>query len=78
MVRRAEDALDQYQSGDRLLFIRDTRYFAGSAGEIAAVLPDGLQVRGAKDRTEKIRGKHRGAFDVGRPQMLPWRRETGS
>lgn len=63
---------NQYQRGDRLLFVRDTRFFRrGTAAEVAEVVPDGLRVRGAKDRTEKITRRQRGAFDVGRPQMLP-------
>jgi conjugative relaxase-like TrwC/TraI family protein len=63
---------NQYQRGDRLLFVRDTRFFRrGTAAEVAEVLPDGLRVRGAKDRTEKITRRQRGAFDVGRPQLLP-------
>jgi hypothetical protein len=62
---------DQYQPGDRLLFVRDTRFFKkGTAAEVVKVLPDGLSVRGPKNRTEKIRRKHRGAFDVGRVQEL--------
>ncbi len=63
---------DQYRRGDRLLFVRDTRFFKrGTAAEVDAILPDGLSVRGAKGRTAKITRKQRGAFDVGRPQMLP-------
>src|SRR5690606_27298604 len=38
---------DQYQVGDRLLFVRDTRQFRrGTAAEVVEVLPDGLRVRG--------------------------------
>jgi conjugative relaxase-like TrwC/TraI family protein len=62
---------DQYHIGDRLLFVHDTRYFRrGAAGEVVEVLPDGVRVRGAKERTEKITRRQRGAFDVGRPQQL--------
>ncbi|ACB74481.1 MobF family relaxase [Opitutus terrae] len=63
---------DQYRIGDRLLFVRDTRFFKrGTAAEVTAILPDGLQVTGAKGRFAKITRKQRGTFDVGRPQMLP-------
>jgi hypothetical protein len=55
-----------------LLFARDTRSFRrGTAAEVTAILPDGLRVSGAKGRFAKITRKQRGAFDVGRPQMLP-------
>jgi ATP-dependent exoDNAse (exonuclease V) alpha subunit len=62
---------DQYQLGDRLLFVRDTRFFKrGVAAEVIAVLPDGVQVRGPKGREAKITRKQRAAFDVGRMQTL--------
>lgn len=62
---------DQYQLGDRLLFARDTRFFKrGMAAEVIAVLPDGVQVRGAKGREVKITRKQRAAFEVGRMQTL--------
>jgi ATP-dependent exoDNAse (exonuclease V) alpha subunit len=63
---------EQYQVGDRLLFARDTRFFKrGVAAEVVAVLSDGVWVRGPKGREAKITRKQRGAFDVGRTQMLP-------
>lgn len=63
---------DQYQAGDWLLFVRDTRYFPrGTAAQVAAVLPDGLRVRRSRDRFAKITRRQRGAFDVGRLQTLP-------
>jgi conjugative relaxase-like TrwC/TraI family protein len=63
---------EQYQVGDRLLFARDTRFFRrGVAAEVTEILPDGLRVSGEKGRFAKITRKQRGAFDVGRPQMLP-------
>lgn len=63
---------DQYQTGDWLLFVRDTRYFSrGTAAQVAAVLPDGLRVGRGNDRFAKITRRHRGAFDVGRLQRLP-------
>ncbi len=62
---------DQYQLGDRLLFVRDTRFFRrGTAAEVTEVLPDGLRITGAEGRYAKITCKQRGAFDVGRSQML--------
>ncbi|MGH7947399.1 MAG: AAA family ATPase, partial [Opitutaceae bacterium] len=62
---------DQYQVGDRLLFVRDTRFFKrGVAAEVVAVMPDGLRVRGPKGREAKITRKQRAAFDVGRMQTL--------
>lgn len=62
----------QYRVGDALLFVRDTRFFRrGTAAEVAEILPDGLRVTGAKGRYAKITRRHRGAFDVGRPQTLP-------
>jgi conjugative relaxase-like TrwC/TraI family protein len=63
---------EQYRLGDRLLFVRDTRFFRrGMAAEITEIRPDGLRVNGERDRFEKITRKQRGTFDVGRPQMLP-------
>ena len=63
---------DQYRAGDWLLFVRDTQYFRrGTAAQVAAVLPDGLRVRRSEDRFAKITRRHRGAYDVGRLQMLP-------
>jgi conjugative relaxase-like TrwC/TraI family protein len=62
---------DQYQPGDRLLFVRDTRFFKrGTAAEITQILPDGLRVSGANGRFAKITRKQRGTFDVGRSQSL--------
>ena len=62
----------QYRRGDRLLFVRPTRFFRrGATAEVVEVLPDGLRVVGAKQRTEKITRRQRGAFDVGRPQTMP-------
>src|SRR5207244_3380249 len=63
---------DQYQVGDRLLFVRNTRFMKrGTAGEVTKILPDGLQVRDAKGRFAKITRKQRGTYDVGRVQSLP-------
>lgn len=63
---------DQYRAGDWLLFARDTRYFRrGTAAQIAAVLPDGLRVARPNGRFAKITRRQRGAFDVGRLQVLP-------
>lgn len=63
---------DQYRVGDRLLFVRDTRFFKrGSAAEVKKILPDGLHVEGDRQRHAKITRKQRGSFDVGRAQMLP-------
>jgi len=62
---------DQYRLGDRLLFVRDARFFKrGVAAEVVEVLPDGLRVRGAHGRVAKITRKQRAAFDVGRVQKL--------
>jgi len=62
---------DQYRAGDRLLFVRDTRFFRrGTAAEVIEVLPDGLRVRGEQDRVAIISRKQRGAFEVGRAERL--------
>jgi conjugative relaxase-like TrwC/TraI family protein len=62
---------EQYKVGDRLLFVRDTRFFKrGVAAEVIAIMPDGVRVRGPKGREVKITRKQRAAFDVGRVQTL--------
>jgi ATP-dependent exoDNAse (exonuclease V) alpha subunit len=62
---------DQYQPGDRLLFVRDTRFYRrGAAAEVIEVLRDGLRVRGERDRIATITRKQRGAFEVGRAEQL--------
>jgi conjugative relaxase-like TrwC/TraI family protein len=62
---------NQYQVGDRLLFARDTRSFRrGTAGEVVEVLPDGLRVRGERERVAVISRKQRGTFEVGRAERL--------
>jgi conjugative relaxase-like TrwC/TraI family protein len=62
---------DQYQVGDRLLFVRETRFFRrGTAAEVIEVLPDGLRVRGERERVAVISRKQRGAFEVGRAERL--------
>lgn len=62
---------NQYQVGDRLLFERDTRFFRrGTAAEVVEVLPDGLRVRGERERVAVISRKQRGAFEVGRAERL--------
>jgi conjugative relaxase-like TrwC/TraI family protein len=62
---------DQYRAGDRLLFVRDTRFFRrGTAAEVIEVLPDGLRVRGEAKRVAVISRKQRGAFEVGRAERL--------
>ena len=62
---------DQYRAGDRLLFVRDTRFFRrGAAATVRRVLADGLHVEGEAGRYAKITRKQRGSFDVGRAQML--------
>ncbi|MEO7797253.1 MAG: AAA family ATPase, partial [Opitutaceae bacterium] len=62
---------DQYQAGDRLLFVRDTRFFRrGTAAEVLEVLPNGLRVRGERERVAVITRKQRGAFEVGRAETL--------
>ncbi len=62
---------DQYQPGDRLLFVRDSRYFnRGTAAEVTQILVDGLRVSGTNGRFAKITRKQRGTFDVGRSQSL--------
>lgn len=63
---------DQYRTGDRLLFVRDTRFFRrGTAATVCRILPDGLHVEGEAGRYAKITRKQRGSFEVGRAQMLP-------
>jgi len=63
---------NQYKLGDRLLFVRDTRFFRrGTAAEVIAVLGDGIRVRGPKGREAKVTQKQRAAFDVGRIEKLP-------
>jgi conjugative relaxase-like TrwC/TraI family protein len=62
----------QYGVGDRLLFIRDTRFFRkNTAAEVIEILPDGLRVRGPNGRLAKITRKQRGVFEIGRTQILP-------
>lgn len=62
---------DQYQVGDQLLFVRDTRFFRrGMAVVVKRILPDGLHVEGEAGRYAKITRKQRGSFDVGRGQRL--------
>jgi ATP-dependent exoDNAse (exonuclease V) alpha subunit len=62
---------EQYQVGDRLLFVRDTRFFRrGTAAEVVEVLPDGLRVRGEREHVVVISRKQRGAFEVGRAERL--------
>jgi conjugative relaxase-like TrwC/TraI family protein len=62
---------DQYQVGDRLLFVRDTRFFRrGVAAEVVMILPDGLRVRGSSGREVKVGRRHRGTYEVGRAQTL--------
>lgn len=62
----------QYKTGDRLLFVRDTRFLKrGMSAEVVDLLPDGLRVRGPNGRVSRITKKQRGAYEVGRAQMLP-------
>ena len=62
---------DQYKPGDRLLFVRDTRFFRrGTAAEVIEVLPDGLRVSAERERDAVISRKHRGTFEVGRAERL--------
>ncbi len=62
---------EQYRACDRLLFVRDTRFFKrGSSVEVIEVLPDGLQVRGPDNRLTKLTRKQRSAYEVGRREQL--------
>jgi len=62
---------DQYRVGDRLLFVKDTRFFKrGVAAEVVEILPDGLKVRGPRKRCAKIKRRQSTTFDVGRVQRL--------
>jgi len=62
----------RYQVGDRLLFVRNTRFARqGSAAGVQEILPYGLRAVGGDGRTFTITRKQRGAFDVGRAQTLP-------
>jgi conjugative relaxase-like TrwC/TraI family protein len=62
---------DQYKIGDRLLFVRDTRFFRrGTAAEVTKILPGGLQVSGKDGRYAKITRRQHRTFDIGRPQVL--------
>jgi ATP-dependent exoDNAse (exonuclease V) alpha subunit len=62
---------DQYRVGDRLLFVRDTRFLKrGSSAEVIEVRKDGLQVKDGSGQVSKITRKQRGAYDVGRVQHL--------
>lgn len=62
---------EQYHVGDRLLFVRDTCLFRrGTAAEVVEILPDGLRVRGERERVATIARKQRGAFEVGRAERL--------
>jgi ATP-dependent exoDNAse (exonuclease V) alpha subunit len=61
---------NQYTVGDRLLFVRDTRFFErGSMATVTEILPNGLNVAG-DTRRAIIDRKQRGCFDVGRLQVL--------
>lgn len=52
--------------------MRETQYFRrGTAGQVIAVLPDGLRVQKADGHSAKLTRRQRGAFDVGRLQTLP-------
>lgn len=63
---------DQYQVGDRLLFVHDVNFHKrGTAAEVVAILPNGLRVRDGSGRETKITRRQRTAFDVGRAQTLP-------
>ena len=62
---------NQYRPGDRLLFVRDTRFFRrGTAAEVMEVLPDGLRVRGERGRVAVISRRHRGTFEVGHAERF--------
>lgn len=62
---------DQYQVGDRLLFVHDINFHRrGTAAEVVAILPNGLRVRDGSGRETKITRRQRSAFDVGRAQTL--------
>ncbi len=63
---------DQYQVGDRLLFVHDINFHKrGTAAEVVAILPNGVRVREGSGRETKITRRQRTAFDVGRAQTLP-------
>ena len=62
---------DQYRVGDRLLFVRDTRFVKrGASAEVIEVRKDGLRIKVASGKVLKITRKQRGAYDVGRVQHL--------
>lgn len=62
---------DQYQVGDRLLFIHDVNFHKrGTAAEVVAIQSNGLRVRDESGRETKITRRQRSAFDVGRAQTL--------
>ncbi|MFH1497572.1 MAG: MobF family relaxase, partial [Verrucomicrobiota bacterium] len=62
---------DQYQVGDRLLFIHDVNFHKrGTAAEVVAIQSNGLRVRDESGRETKITRRQRSAFDVGRTQTL--------
>jgi conjugative relaxase-like TrwC/TraI family protein len=62
---------DQYRPGDRLLFVRDNRFFRrGTAAEVMEVLPDGLRVCGERGRVAVISRKQRGTFEVGHAERF--------
>ncbi|HEY0946540.1 MAG TPA: MobF family relaxase [Opitutaceae bacterium] len=63
---------NQYRLGDRLLFVRDTRFMKrGMAAEVIGILPDGLRIRSGKKLTAKITWRQRDTFEVGRLEKLP-------
>jgi conjugative relaxase-like TrwC/TraI family protein len=63
---------NQYSVGDRLLFIRATRFFeAGTAAEVQEILPDGVRVIRDNGKLTKITSRQRRAYEVGRPVILP-------
>jgi len=62
---------EQYQPGDRLLFVRNTRPFRkGTSAEVIEILPDGLRVRSEREQAAVISRKQRGTFEVGRAEQL--------
>ena len=62
---------DQYQAGNRLLFVRDTQNFRrGAAAEVVEVIADGLRVRGEGGQVSKISRRQVGAFEVGKVEKL--------
>ena len=62
----------QYEEGDRLFFVRDTRFFKrGTSAKVLRRAWNGIWVRDEKGREAVITKKHRGTYHLGRGRRQP-------